>query len=371
MSDKKSYIGAPMSPSQLELANPAADVGCMRRWAFAYRAGISGGSNAAADAGTAVHTVQEKHQAGEPIDTTLVVNGYPIGALAFEMAKLGPAPGTAVVEGEFVYKYGGHEFTGRMDLRSPNWTKVSDWKTTSKSRGIKSKKTLETNIQKIVYTAHPNCVDPEFEHIYGVWSTLEAKRVSLRVLTSDAIKLMNEIVMPIADKVQAIGEVDPLSLPPTLSACRLFPPAGCEHSEACFPTNTSGAFSTGLLERLREEQGPMDTEQLAPAQQAQEPPKQTFKIGTLYAGCIPLGTEYALASRLIAVAAATVCNDLHIHHAMLAQYGTGPASIAAQLVHDIEAGDYIPALVLEVRTPEGRGCQQSLSAIAEKVVVGL
>lgn len=375
----KSYYRAPYSPSQLSLAGR-----CLRRWAFAYRRGIRGPSGDAAEAGTRTHAVLEDHfRDGTKIDPELAWKKYPIGAMAATMAALVPDPtnGPYAIEGDFVYDYEGYQFTGRIDLQQNRL--LHDWKTTSKAKYIKTPEALRTDMQALVYANRlvaEGGAPVELHWVTGVWSTMKATRVHLRLLPSEVADGVGEIVLPVVRSIHDIpADVDPLTLPPNEDDCGLFPPHGCEWQSQCAPTLRKAALPVNLLSKLKTEASLAITDaektpMLPPATAASAAtvaPSRGRPIRTLYVDCFPVEQSYTAAFRLIATACQTVCDDLHIHNVRLLDFGKGGPSLAAQLVADIRTGPQIEALVLDTRTPEGREVSQALMAEAELVVRAL
>lgn len=95
-------------------------------------------------------------------------------------------------------------------------------------------------------------------------------------------------------------------------------------------------------------------------------------IDTLYLNCMPCFTVDRLLHGfdLIRIAARTVCDDVELFHVRLAEFGKGDAMLAAQLEADIMKLEPGFSVVLQSRTPEGRGVEQTLCALAKRVVLG-
>jgi hypothetical protein len=376
----KNYFHAPMSPSQLGAAKL-----CLRRWAFSYRAGAREASGDAAEAGTRVHGVLETYlRDGVSVDESVVWGKYNIGAMAKTMAEhLPPAGSVTLVEQEFSYEYGGFPFTGKIDAQHEGV--VFDHKTTSKPTGVKSEEKLRTDIQALIYGAYPKNIDPTLQWTTGIWSTGKAKKVRLTLLTSEAAAGLDEHVLPLAVTIWDVpSDVDPLSLPPNWDSCTMFPPRGCPHKATCGERPRTG-FGRALMNKINAPLAPIEpptilietnqTPRNLPTRPVllttiMEAPKPTYPIGTLYVDCLPLERPYTLASRLIAVAAQTVCDDQQVHHVRMIDFKWG-AMLAAQLVDDIRKGEFIESLVLDTRSPEGRECLQALVGVSSLVVKGL
>jgi hypothetical protein len=171
-----------------------------------------------------------------------------------------------------------------------------------------------------------------------------------------------------AEELLAIpSDVDPLSLEANTLACGLFPPAGCPFANRCYSISGELITASPRKSEVREEMSNIVA--LAPTA-----PKPEKPIGTLYVDAWPvIGVERVEhAGPLIAKAAQSVCDDAHVLHSQLVEYGKGAHMLAAQLAHDIRTSDaHIAHLYLETRSAEGKACFFELSQLSERVVRGM
>jgi hypothetical protein len=335
---------------------------CKRREAFTYRRGRREGAGASAEAGKRVHAVLEAYYRGEKLAREATWEGYPIGELANAMSLLLPAAndnGIVGVEQEFTAIIDGVEFHGIKDLVTT--TTVYDHKTTSKPAYAKTAKQLATDVQRLIYTeAEPSA---EFSQwTTGVWSDLSARSVHERIdRKADRERFKLHVLSPAEEMLAAPADIDPLSLPPTLSECKVFPPKGCPFKSDCFPEEASMLLA--ISDTLRS---------VTPLPEP-TPPQSTYLIDMLFVDCMPLkelDAPLANSWELLAAANRTVADDRGVHHALLVDYGKGPAMIACEVKALLEETP-VKYLAWESRSTEGRACLTTLIPLARVVIKGI
>jgi hypothetical protein len=263
------------------------------------------------------------------------------------------------VEKEFTATIDGVEFHGIKDLLTT--TTVYDHKTTSKPAYAKTAKQLTTDVQRLIYTES----EPEAEFSQwttGIWSSLTAKAVHERIdRKADRERFKLHVLAPAEEMLSVAADVDPLSLPPTLSECKVFPPKGCPFQADCFPEETGMLLA--ISDSLR-----TVTPLLEPT-----PPQPTYLIDMLFVDCMPLKElDAPLTSSwdLLAQANRVVADDRGVHHALLVDYGKGPAMIACEVKALLEESP-VKYLSWESRSTEGRACLTTLVPLARVVIKGI
>ena len=215
---------------------------CQRRWQFTYGyPQLREAAGDAAEAGTRVHKWLENTA---PEDrATPIWKKYDIRSMAELLAPLTPTEGL-VREQQLDLTIDGVLFTLRMDFQyalpdAPGIQKdargVGDYKTVGKPAGVKSVKKLTDDPQRLLYTTATGAVESRW--VYGVWSTMKARVVSVPTMLDDRERFKLHVMQPAEDMSLVPFDADPLSLPANTDSCMLFPPAGCPHRQKCFNLN--------------------------------------------------------------------------------------------------------------------------------------
>lgn len=376
---------------------------CPRRYAFNYLQERWESGTKAAEAGTRVHALLEAAK-GHPVESNVIWEGYDISRLATALSVeaafqfVGEPLGYEV---KFEKELEGVPFKGVIDRLYPHV--VVDFKTTgSDLKWAKTPTKLKKDVQRLVYSA----AYPETTHalwLTGSWRSYEVQPALLEVNhKKDKANFKLKVLKPAEEILALTPGTDPLSLPPPegklkngrYEACTKFN-VQCPFQDECFPRSK---MSTSLLEKVLAEQNKEAAAQQAEAQQfwgkfneaVESAPAlaqgvndiaegRTHKlavelVGTLYIDCMPMKgtTELEFASNYISEACEIVKADIGVHHPMLIDFGKGPGHIAAQLIANLEERkEPIPALFLETKSAEGRGCMQALIARSAQVVKGV
>lgn len=335
---------------------------CRRREAFVYRAKRKEPFAVAANAGTLVHGLLEK----EEIDSTEKWGKYAIGEAAQRLSEAMPA-NVIVREQEITKEIDGVMFTARIDAQTESM--IIDHKTTSKQKYVKSTTQLETDPQRLLYQAITGRQDSLWNYL--AWDTMQVTPVVVQGSPADKERFRLHVLQP-AREILAAESDNPLDYEANVSSCGLFPPAGCPFQQDCFDKNGELRHSENREEikmsvldfyKENEDKSPLLTQS-----------RQTRPIGTLYVDCYPIQGVGSVthAATLIAEAAKEVAADAHVPHALLIEFGKGPAAIAAQLAHDVDtafkAGKAYTDVYLETRSGEGKAALFELSQRAERVV---
>jgi hypothetical protein len=342
----------PISASHLSLWKR-----CQRREAFTYRQDRREAAGGSAEAGKRVHAVLEAYYRHEPVDWNATWGKYPIGRLAENMSCILPANDNADIVGveqEFTTDIDGITFHGIKDLVTVDC--VFDHKTTSAAKYIKSVAELEDDVQRLIYTeSEPAAITAQWTS--GVWSNLTVHPKVVRIdRRADRERFKLSVLRHAEEMLSYPPDVDPLSLPPTLSECKFFPPKGCPFQADCFPQDTS------MLRAISETLRPDPT-----------PPAPTHLIDMLFIDCMPLREldSPAVSSwELLAKANRTVADDRGVHSALLVDYGKGPAMIACEVKALLEESP-VKYLLWESRSTEGRACLTTLVPLARIVIKGV
>lgn len=347
----------PISASHLSLWKR-----CQRREAFTYRRGRRESAGDAAEAGKLVHAALEAWYRGGELAENATWQDYSIGKLAKVMSAHLPAAndnGILGIEKTFETTIDGVTFHGIKDLVTVST--VYDHKTTSKPQYAKTAKQLSTDVQRLIYTeSEPEAAFSQWTT--GIWSTLTAKAVHERIdRKADRERFKLHVLAPAEELLSVAADVDPLSLPPTLSECKVFPPKGCPFKSDCFPEEASMLLA--ISDSLR-----TVTPQLEPT-----PPQPTYLIDMLFVDCMPLkhlDEPVSTSWDLLAQAKRTVADDRGVHDALLVDYGKGPAMIACEVKALLEESP-VKYLSWESRSTEGRACLTTLVPLARVVIKGI
>lgn len=353
---------------------------CNRRWGFQKLAGLSEGFAKAAQAGVEVHKILE---AGSIPDKTITWQGYEIGRMARVLWEITPSDVTRREE-KFTEIVDGIEFTGAIDFQTNEI--IGDFKTTSKHKYVKSAATLADDPQRLIYVqVKPDKIGTTW--LYGIWEDFGTEERAFDIdRKRDREKFKLRVLKPAEQIVSVTDGTDPMELEPNADSCQMYPPKGCPFKAQCHGLSgrpkpiKKTENKVGLLEDLRKEQTTLaetvvryfeTDERAAEHKAAGVLPEQTHPIGELLVDCLPYQNEpVTYAHTLIAKASADVAADLQLHHALLADYGKGPAMIAAQLASDIKAGPHIPTLLLETRSAEGKAVLSTLMSMSARVIRG-
>jgi hypothetical protein len=335
---------------------------CKRREAFTYRQGRRGAAGDSAEAGKRVHAAIEGYYRGEELAAEATWQNYPIGQLAKSMLLLLPAAndnGILGVEKDFVAAIDGVEFHGVKDLVTT--TTVYDHKTTSKPAYAKTAKQLTTDVQRLIYTESEPSAE-FFQWTTGIWANSSARAVHARIdRAADRERFKLHVLSSAEEMLSVPADIEPLSLEPTLSACKMFPPKGCPFQAECFPEEAG--MLTAISESLR-------TVRPLPAPTPTQP---THLIDMLFIDCMPLkDLDAPMTSSwdLLAQANRTVADDRGVHHSLLVDYGKGPAMVACEVKALLEEHP-VKYLAWESRSTEGRACLTTLVPLARVVIKGI
>lgn len=346
---------------------------CKRRFGFQYLSGRREVAGTSADAGSKVHELLEL----DKFTGDETWQKYPIGKMALALRGQTPAnvnSREAVVDAVIE----GIEFTGRIDFTTPDT--VGDYKTTSKPRGVKTVESLLDDPQRLLYTRMTGLTNSLW--LYGEWDglTVTPVRVDGDVLR-DVEKFRLHVLEPAREISLLEPGMNPLQLEPNVLACGLYPPLGCPFTDDCYSKDGQ------LIQPSKEPDTAMPpsvfdlymNQQPAEAQfadvPAATPANDTDKlIGTLYVDAYPVigNLDVQPANTLIAAASQTICDDQHVKHSQLIDFGKGQYMLAAQVVDTMKRQRlFYPAMYLETRSAEGKACLFELSNLAETVVKGM
>lgn len=275
-----------ISASQVELFTR-----CQRRWAFSYRAGKKEPFAESAQAGTEVHRIIELNG---PFDSEWVGPETEKVYLVGQMAALlkSQAPGISAHEQRFEVEIDGVPLVGVVDAQSEDKKTIVDFKTTSRVRNAKSVEKLTEDPQRLMYTQFV----PEAERtvwLYGAWDTMAVTPRAVEIdRAADRERFKLRVIQPAERMLSVASDVDPLSLPPNVNDCALFPApggkGGCPHKHECFPTGKLMPVTTttkqgtsqmsSLIERLRAKAAAAG----APELPASEPAKDSIATKIAY-----------------------------------------------------------------------------------------
>lgn len=391
-------MNKPVSASHLKLWKL-----CKRKERFTYGQGLREAPNAAAMAGTKVHSLMEEWGiTGEKPPSELLWDNYDLGRMAWALSEHLPERSKLrAFEEKFEIDLYGVRFGGIIDLQTDD--AVWDYKTTSKLLYVKSNEELELDEQRLLYlTAKPDRTHTNW--LYGVWADYSAHVRSLRVdPVADRERFKLHVLRPAEELLSVPTGTDPLSLEPNPDACKLYPPNGCPFKSKCFPVNKTAQRMTKLMDRLREKEaaqaasaagreptivgignndlinGPGTAKQdFTQDSKAEEPvvkmESDEKPIEFLFVDAFPVsgfdGSSVVSASVLISAASASVADDNHVPNALLIDFGKGPPMIAAQLSSDLKGKSY-KYVYLETKSAEGRAVLQVMMNAARFVVKGM
>lgn len=358
---------APISASHLSLWKR-----CKRREAFVYRLGRRENATLAAEAGKQVHAVLEDHyKRGVPLDFSARWGDYPVGKLAERILReLPPANDNSIlgVEEEFAAELEGITFHGIRDLRTA--TGVYDHKTTSQLKYAKTQDDLVNDVQRLIYTES----EPAAE--FAQWTTAAwAGGVCVSRMpvdrAADRERFRLHVLTPAEEMLSFAPDVDPLSLPPSLDDCKLFPPRGCPFKPDCFPESRSMLVALAQTLRPSTESTPPVVPE--PSAEPAVPTTHAHLIDTLFIDCYPLkplDEPVVNSYELLAAANQVVSNDLGVHHALLVDYGKGATMVACEVKALLEEKP-VKYLVWESRSTEGRSALTTLVPLARVVIKGV
>jgi hypothetical protein len=346
---------------------------CRRRYAWEYLHNERSPSGDAAEAGSQVHKLLETGEfTGEE-----TWKRYAVGKMAKMLQDATPKNVTSREE-EFTKTVHGVDFMGRVDFQTER--AVGDFKTTSSPKGMRTAAQLEDDPQRLLYVELTG--KPDSVWLYGNFRTMKVTPV---VIPGDAERdkrLFRLHVLQPAQELLAIPDgVDPLTLQPNTLSCGLYPPAGCPFTTRCYDASGALRMTLDTAKQINA------TEQLAPQTEEQynqptDPennmlvplatfPKSNRIIGTLYVDCYPVAgaNNVQHAGSLIAASAKTVCEDAHVLHSQLVDFGKGAHMLAAQFKHDLlERGERFEHMFLETRSAEGKAVMFELCQLADVVV---
>ena len=225
--------GVVLSPSQIEKYDR-----CKRLWALEYIGGIKPTPHPSAQLGTDVHTILEAWlMYGKPPDIRTKA-----GKIAAKMIVNLPLPGTGITERQFwLITRNGLSYTGKIDWSGIfyDWPTVVDHKTTSNLNYAKSAEQLHSDTQGLTYTI-AGCMGFEVDEVQLLWNygTTKDKEPIIvpsrtKVRLQLAVEKFENVVDPLAAEIVAARQSrrDPMSFPPTPSACGDF--GGCPHQHIC------------------------------------------------------------------------------------------------------------------------------------------
>ena len=230
---------------------------CKVRYAFNYIERVQEPFALAAQAGVETHKVLENQG---PWDKTF--DKYAVGWMAQLLQNATP-PGVTAREERFETELYGVPFVGVIDFHGEDL--VGDYKTTSNKRNVKSPEVLLTDPQRLLYTQ----VRPSARRtlwLYGDWKTMSVTPRESEIQRAADVERFKLHVLQPAEEILALPEETPaLSLTKNLSACMLFPPAGCPYKDRCFPSTKKFEVNVmgKLLDRVKQIQKSADTEPAA------------------------------------------------------------------------------------------------------------